>query len=207
MKPVTAIRGDIYILSDPDLLDTHGLKDITTARAAVAILDGLRGERGPLVLDVTLHGFARGRNILKLAFEPPFLALTLCLLAAAALIGWHAFVRFGPAATAIRAVAFGKGALVDNSSALIHVTRREPRMAPAYVDLVRNLVARLIGAPRDLDRTQLDALLDRIGRAKGAEESITGLTNAAVGLKDNAALMRVARRLHRWRMEMTRDRH
>ncbi len=205
-KPATGIKGDIYILSDPDLLDTHGLKDLATARAAVAIVDGLRGGGGPAAIDVTLHGFARGRNILKLAFEPPFLALTLCLAAAAAMMGWHAYARFGPTAVAPRAVAFGKSALVDNSSALIRVARREPHMAPGYVNVVRQLVARLVGAPRELDRAELDALLDRIGHARGAEESITDLAKAAEGLKDDAALMRVAHRLQRWRTEMTRER-
>ncbi len=200
------IKGAIYVLADPDLLDNHGLKSLDTARAAVSILDNVRGSDGPVVMDVTLHGLSRGRSILKLAFEPPFLGLTLALLGAAALMGWHAYARFGPNPPRQRAIAFGKTALVDNSSALIRVAHREPRMAPGYVNLVRALVAHLTGAPRDLDRADLDALLDRIGQAKGAQDKISTLAEEAEGLKDKRSLMRVAAKLHRWRTEMTRER-
>jgi hypothetical protein len=205
-KPATAIEGQVYVLSDPDLLNTHGLKDLTTTRTALAILDGLHNSGGPIAVDVTLHGFARGRSILKLAFEPPFLALTLCIVAAALMMGWHAYVRFGPAVTPERAVAFGKAALVDNSSALIRVARREPRMGRRYVNVVRSIVANLVGAPRDLDRDELDKFLDRAGRGKQADLSITSLAEESATLKNNADLMRLAQRLHRWRTEMTRER-
>ncbi len=205
-KPASAIEGQVYVLSDPDLLNTHGLKDLNTARTSLAILDGLHNSGGPIAMDVTLHGFSRGRNFLKLAFEPPFLALTLCILAAALMMGWHAYVRFGPAVVPERAVAFGKAALVDNSSALIRVARREPRMGARYVGVVRTIVANLVGAPRDLDRAELDQFLDRIGRGKQADLKIETLAEDSANLKTNADLMRLAQRLNRWRTEMTRER-
>lgn len=205
-KPSTGIEGQVYVLSDPDLLDTHGLSDLTTTRSALAIIDGLHSSGGPIAMDVTLHGFSRGRSILKLAFEPPFLALTLCIVAAALMMGWHAYARFGPPVVPERAVAFGKAALVDNSSALIRVAKREPRMGARYVGVVRTIVANLVGAPRDLDRAELDKLLDRIGRGKAADVTIESLAEESANLKNNADLMRLAQRLHRWRTEMTRER-
>ena len=205
-KPATGIEGQVYVLSDPDLLNTHGLNDLTTTRSALAILDGLHSSGGPIALDVTLHGFSRGRSILKLAFEPPFLALTLCIFAAALMMGWHAYARFGPPVVPERAVAFGKAALVDNSSALIRVAKREPRMGARYVGVVRTIVANLVGAPRDLDRAELDNLLDRIGHSKQADVTIASLAEESASLKNNADLMRLAQRLHRWRTEMTRER-
>ncbi|HWE44487.1 MAG TPA: hypothetical protein VG407_00550 [Caulobacteraceae bacterium] len=204
-KPVTQIGGQVYVLSDPDLLDTHGLKDLQTARTGLAVIDGLH-DGGPIAMDVTLHGFSRGRSILKLAFEPPFLALTLCLLAAAAMMGWHAYVRFGPAVVPERAVAFGKAALVDNSSALIRVARREPRMGKRYVGVVRAIVATLVGAPRDLDKAELDRFLDRVGAGKQTDLKIETLAEESADLRNNTDLMRLAQRLHRWRTEMTRER-
>jgi hypothetical protein len=199
-------RTDVFILSDPDLLDTQGIKNLVTARAGLAVVDELRHTGGPVIMDVTLHGYSRGRNIMKLAFEPPFLALTLCLVAAALMAGWHAFARFGPTPAHVRAFAFGKRGLVDNSSALIKVAGREPRMAPGYVAVERNTVAWLVGAPKDLDRAQLDAFLDRLGAAKNTTDTIAGLAAEADRVKNIADLMRVATRLHRWRMEMTRER-
>jgi hypothetical protein len=66
----------VYILSDPDLLNTMGLKSLETTRAADAIVDLVR-PAGPLILDVSLHGFKRSRSVLALALEPPFLGGTL----------------------------------------------------------------------------------------------------------------------------------
>src|SRR5262249_15774417 len=70
---------EIYGLAEPDLLNTQGLANLATARAAIALLEGLRGQGG-ITFDVTLHGFERSRSLLRLAFEPPLLAATLSLL-------------------------------------------------------------------------------------------------------------------------------
>jgi hypothetical protein len=196
----------LYVLSDPDLLNTQGLKRLDTTRGAVAILDGLRGGEGPVIFDVTLNGFSRARSLLKLAFEPPFLALTLCAFAAAALMGWHAAMRFGPASRPDRAFALGKRALADNSAALIKLARREPRMASRYAASERAAAARLVGAPRDLDPEALDGFLDRLSVTREAQDRLSDLVADASRVKDNSALMDVARRLHRWRLEMTRER-
>jgi len=45
--------------------------------------------------DVSLHGIEANRNIIKLMVTPPFLAATLCLLAAGGLVMWQGFNRFG----------------------------------------------------------------------------------------------------------------
>eukprot|EP01137_Pigoraptor_chileana_P019639 Opistho-2@80925 len=63
----------VYILSDPDLLNTMGLKSLETARAADAMVDLVR-PAGPLIFDVSLHGFKRSRNLMALA-----LAHVLCV--------------------------------------------------------------------------------------------------------------------------------
>ena len=197
-------QGSVVVLSDPDLLNTQGIADLATARTGVEILDRLRA-RGPVVFDVTLNGLAHGRSLLKLAFEPPLLGATLCLLAAAIMMGLHAFARFGPAERPATVVALGKRALADNSAALVRMARREPRMAPAYAALTREIAARAVGAPRDLDEAQLDALLDRLGTAHGLEFRFSTLAAEAAAAKTNAELMSVARRLYQWRGEMTRD--
>jgi hypothetical protein len=79
-------------------------------------------------------------------------------------------------------------------------------MGRRYVNVVRSIVANLVGAPRDLDRDELDKFLDRAGRGKQADLSITTLAEESATLKNNADLMRLAQRLHRWRTEMTRER-
>lgn len=205
---VLGANGDasVYVLSDPDLLNTQGIKTLAGARTAAAILDWLRGDTGGVTFDVTLHGFERSRSLLKLAFEPPFLALTLCAVAAAGLMGWHAAVRFGPPVRGGRAFALGKRALADNSAALIRLAGHEHQIAPRYAALVRGRVMKALGAPKDLSLEQSEAFLDRIGRAKGVDDAITALDGAAKDARSGGDLLQVARRLHRWKLEMTRER-
>lgn len=197
----------LYVLADPDLLNNHGLADFATAEVGVALIDGLNGtDGGSIVQDVTLNGFKRSRGFLKLAFEPPFLGLTLAALGAALLMGLHAAVRFGPARASGRALALGTRALADNSAGLIRLAGREPGMASAYVALVRAGVARAVGAPRELTGEALDQFLDSLGRARGLTHTAAGLAAAARTVRTRPELMRLAGDLNDWKMEMTRDR-
>ncbi len=192
----------VYILSDPDLLNTMGLKSLETARAADAMVDLVR-PAGPLIFDVSLHGFKRSRNLLALALEPPFLGGTLCLVAAALLAGIAAAIRFGPIRRPVPPYAMGKGALVENTAGLIRMARREHRMAEGYARLCRDLAARAVGAPRQLEPAQLDAFLDRLSAQRGAP-LLTDLITAAREARGLPDLIAVARNLYDWRLEMTR---
>lgn len=195
----------VYILSDPDLLNTMGLKSLETARAADAMVDLVR-PAGPLIFDVSLHGFKRSRNLLALALEPPFLGGTLCAVAAALLAGIAAAIRFGPVRRAAPPYAMGKGALVENTAGLIRMARREHRMAEGYARLCRDLAARAVGAPRQLEPAQLDAFLDRLSAQRGGP-LFTDLMTTAREARGLADLIAVTRKLYDWRLEMTRASH
>ena len=197
---------NLYILSDPDLLDNQGLAQLATARGASAMIDALRIEHLPLAFDLSLAGFGRGHSLLALAFEPPFLAATLCAIAAAGLMGLHAAARFGAPLRPKPTFAMGKKALADNSAALVRLVRREHRMGAGYAVLTRALAAQAVGAPRDLNDDQMDALLDRLGLAKHIAEPFSELERAAREARDVPALMAAARKLHQWRLEMTHER-
>jgi hypothetical protein len=198
-------NGSTYILSDPDLLNTMGLKSLETARAADAIVSVARPD-GPLIFDVSLHGFKRSRNLLALALEPPFLGGTLCAVAAALLAGIAAAIRFGPMRRATPPYAMGKGALVENTAGLIRMARREHRMAEGYARLCRDLAARAVGAPRQLEPAQLDAFLDRLSDQRGTP-LFTDLMAAAREAGSLSDLIAVTRKLYDWRLEMTRAGH
>ncbi|HEY3797387.1 MAG TPA: hypothetical protein VGL58_03470 [Caulobacteraceae bacterium] len=203
---VQASGHAIYVLADPDLLNTQGLANLDTLTAGAAIVRSLRAGDGPFIFDVTLNGYARDPSALKLMFDPPFLAVTLCIAAALALAGWQAMLRFGPTARAGRAIALGKQGLTDNSAQLIRLARREPAMAPRYAALTRDAAARAVGAPKDLGGEALDQFLNRIGARAGAGESFTALSAEAGHVRDRAGLAAVAQKLYRWRLEMTRER-
>ena len=121
--------SQVYVLSEPDLLNTQGLADLDTLGVAVSIVRALRTPDGPVIFDVTLNGYRLEHNPLQLMFTPPFLAVTLCAVAAMALAGLQAFFRFGSVRRATRAFALGKEALTDNSAQLIRLAGREGHMA------------------------------------------------------------------------------
>ncbi len=201
-----APSAQIYVLAEPDLLDTQGLANLDTLTSAVTIVRALRAGDGAVIFDVTLNGYKIDRSLLKLMLQPPFLAVTLCLVAALALAGWQAAVRFGAVREAGRAFALGKEALTDNSAQLIRLARREPKMAPRYALLTRAAAARAVGAPRELAGAALTEFLDRLGAQRGAADTLAGLTGEAERVADRKSLTRLAGRLYQWRLEMTRER-
>jgi hypothetical protein len=197
---------DIYILADPDLINTFGLAERVNARFAMQMINMMRySDDEPIIFDATLHGFTRSENLLQMMFDIPFLGVTLVALAAALLLGWAATIRFGPPARETRAIALGKQALADNSAGLVSMARRETRMAPGYLSLIRRRLSKQIGAPRNLTEAQLSELFDRLG-----PEEVSGKTFSQIeaGLRGPAAnredLMHKARDLWRWRRDILR---
>lgn len=196
----------LYVLSEPDLLNTRDMDDPAKAHTAVALLDALHAAGGGVVFDLSLHGFARPRSVMRLLLEPPLIGFTLCLAFAVALVGWQAMVRFVPHLDARRAVALGKKALADNTAALVRLARREKRMATPYAELVRAQAAKAVAAPPTLSDEALTALLDRLAKRDGAELTYAALSAEAGKAKNASDLMAVARALNRWKSEMTRGR-
>ena len=150
-------------VTDADLVNNYGLADRTRAAAALALVEDLtyEGDITAVTFDMTLNGFGASENLLTLAFRPPFLAATLCLLMALLIIGWRAFQRFGPAAAAGGpAIAFGKQRLIANGAGLILRARRLQLLGAPYAALSARRVAEKLGLARP-DREAIDAALAR----------------------------------------------
>ena len=152
----------VVIVAEPDLIDNYGMESRERAMLALKLIDlASGGSKLPVNFDLTLNGHGRSANLLTLAFTPPFLAATLCLLIAAVVLGWRAFARFGPARQGGRAIAFGKRALVANSAGLIRRTRRLHLIAAPYADRARERLARALALPRLADAAATEAAIDR----------------------------------------------
>lgn len=160
-------RWNLTVVAEPDLFNNYGMAD--RQRAALAreiVYQAMEGEDLAIIFDLTLNGLGGGRNLLTLAFEPPFLAATLCLILALIVVAWRAFRRFGPPLAEVRPIAFGKARLVANSAAFIQRTGRLHLLARPYADLVTARTARSLGL-RQPDEAAIDAALAR--RAREAE--------------------------------------
>ena len=146
-------------VAEPDLMNNYGLADSARAEAALAIIrEAGYGDDYGVTFDMTLNGFGGAENLLTLAFRPPFLAATLCLILAMLIIGWRAFLRFGPAAVHGPEIAFGKKRLVSNGAGLIVRAGRLRLLAEPYVHLSERRLAQRMGIARH-DPATIDAAL------------------------------------------------
>jgi hypothetical protein len=194
---------EVYILSDPDFLNTHGLSDRATARIGMGMLAALHQPDQPIIFDVTLNGLGADRGILRMAFEPPFLGATLALALAAGLLGWRAAARAGPSAPPRRAIALGKAALADNAAALLRLTGRERGMGVAYARLVAmHLVEELSGSRKD--ETEAVAWLDRLAVVHRLPMRFSELARQAGDARNPMQMLEAARKLHAWTQEIRR---
>ncbi len=188
-----------FILADPDLLANHGLKTRAGAAAAIAILQALRPDgEGDIAFIARLAGGSDNRNLLQLMFEPPFLAFTITLIAAALLVGLHALGRFGPPAIEGRAIPFGKRALADNVATLITRAGREDRLGDRYVTVVRDAAGAALGA----GALTPEALETWLGTLPGG---FTDLAFAARNTPDAASMRDAAAALFQWKKDVTSD--
>lgn len=152
----------IVFVIEPDLVNNWGLADPRRAMAALSIIRSLGGGFADrVVFDLTTNGLGGTLNLLTFAFQPPFLAATLCLLLAMIILAWRAFYRFGPPLAPPRDTVFGKTQLVTNGADLIVRANRVALLARPYAALsARRMAGRLgLANPRpDAIDASLEAL-------------------------------------------------
>jgi hypothetical protein len=196
-----------YVLAEPDLLNTHGIASLPTARAGLSVIDYVADPATPLAFDMTLHGVERTRNMLQLVFVPPFLPAVLCLSFAGVLVTIAAFGRRLRQLTT-REVPLGKLTLVDNSARLISLAGRSTHMRGRYVAMIRRQAAHAVGLPAGTSETQLNAMLDTIsmGRAGNGEPRFSELASDILTASNLTTMVRAMNRLHKWKQELARER-
>ncbi|MCF6220620.1 MAG: hypothetical protein L3J65_05870 [Robiginitomaculum sp.] len=200
---------EVYILSDPDFMNTLGLSHPDRAEFAYDILQMIEEETGATgyVFDLSLHGFVRSQNLIKLAITPPFLAATLCLLAMGLLIAWQAKSRFGDPAQASGNLAMGKLSLIMNAAGFIKIAGREYKMAADYADLTRKTVLDTLHIPSALPEKDKTKRLDVYSKYAGADSNWTDLEAEKTSSKNANDLMKNARKLYKWRGDITHERN
>src|SRR5690606_34005892 len=155
-------------VADADLFNNSGMADKETARHALALMEAVStGTDGRVTFDLTFNGLGNPENLLTLAFKPPFLSATICLVIAALAGAWMAINRFGAGVREGRSIDFGKTALVNNSAGFIHRMRREHIVGGTYGDTIRVEAIHAIGLSPDADREVQDRKLDMLGEVDG----------------------------------------
>ncbi|MDL2352661.1 MAG: DUF4350 domain-containing protein [Pseudomonadota bacterium] len=179
-------RFPLIVVFDPDLLNNYGMGNAANAQLADQLVRAaLDGSDRHVVFDLTLAGYARSQSLLELAFTPPFLAATLCLLLAAAVALWRAYHRFGPPLLAARSIAFGKRALVANAAGLLRRAKRLHLLGGPYADAARERLVKALALPARLEPHAAEAAIDRALAVRAPGEA---------SFSDAAAALRAARR-------------
>jgi hypothetical protein len=200
--------GSLLILSDPDVLANHGIADGDNALVAWAVIEHARRPGQAVVLDETLHGHERVPLALPRAVHVP---------AGAGDVPDGAGDRLprvvrrlpGSARPCRRppVLEAGKGVLVDNTAALLRLGGHSAYTLGRYLDSLTQEVGRVLHAEEGGKPGELRARLRRIARRRRVTEDLDAIESAVERLRREkspapAAVLAVARRVHRWREEM-----
>ena len=188
----------VIVVFEPDLLNNYGMAQQANAVLGERLVQAALGGKFETVsFDLTLDGYGRSQNLLQLAFTPPFLAATLCLLLAGLVALWRAFHRFGPPLLTGRSIAFGKRALVSNAAGLLRRARRLHLVGAPYADAARERLVKALALPSRLDPAAAEKAIDRALAARDPDalpfSAAAAQLRAAKGARN---LLRAAQRLH-----------
>lgn len=191
----------VVIVADADLMNNTGMGNEKIARHAYDLVTALQAQTdGPIIFDLTLNGLGSSDNLLTLAFKPPFLSATICLIIAALAAAWMAFNRFGPPVRERRSIDFGKTALVNNSARFIHRMRREHMVADPYGEMIRDEAIRALGLSSGADREEQNRKLDMLGEFDGYR--FTALLNNLNQSQNSRETADHAAALYNWKKEL-----
>lgn len=185
----------VYVI-EPDLMNNYGMADLKRAQLAEQIiLSTLEDYDMPLVFDLTLNGLGKSKNLLTLAFQPPFLAATICLLFAALVILWRSFARFGPPLAEVSGFAKGKTALARNGATLVERAKRLHLLGPPFADMVTVRITKDLGI-HSHDADERDAAIDTaLAKTDYSGPTFTSSAQILRKAKKPQELLRAARAL------------
>ncbi len=198
----------IVVLSDPDVLDNHGLVGNGNAALAVALINRLRGANGNVVFDETVHGYkAAPTNPFLVLFQFPFVIATTQGLIAIGLLLWATLARFGAPQSLPPALSAGRSGLLQNMANLVEYAGHPEVMVRRYIQETIRDVARQLHAPRGVSGGALLSWLQRVGSARNVDIDCGAVTAEAAALgegrrRNTTALVRLAREIHQWKGEI-----
>ncbi|HBL31536.1 MAG TPA: hypothetical protein DD490_32335 [Acidobacteria bacterium] len=220
LKPVVTCNGlllvgrrkllppgpEVLVITDPDVLNNQGLARGDHAALMEWIFLEQLEARGAL-FDETIHGFSRSRGLLAEAFRFPLLPASLQALLLTGIVLWAGMGRIGKPLPAPRALAAGKDVLIDNTATLLTSGGHVADSLARYHRQTVQAVAGALFLPADLPADVLQRRLQDVSEHRGIRIDLAAIERRVPALDDGrdaaARALDIARRLHRWRREMT----
>jgi hypothetical protein len=194
-------RSTIYILSDPDLLNNHGLDNGNNGALILGIVNRLRGDGG-VSIDYGIYRNISAKSMWRRLIEPPLVGITAVLFLSLLLLLWHTSTRFGQPLTVPLPFDRGKRALIANSAALFETRDHSYDLLEKYLDqqlaeILRQQphIARLAGAAR------LKAL-DHLSQTRGTHQNYSRIEAQVKARAIDPA--QLAQLIYVWKQEILR---
>lgn len=197
---------DVYILSDPDILNNHGLDNGDNALLVAQLIDIARDGRS-IVVDETLHGFLRKPDMWLALFEMPFVLVTIQVLLCVLLLLWSGTARFGNPLKRKPALAQGSAFLIGNTARLMRLGGHSGLALARYQRVTVREVARRLHAPRGMPLVKLYGWLEHVESNRSVRRPLASVVKEIDDLvaqksPDGAALLAAARSLYQWKEEI-----
>lgn len=200
----------VYLVSDPDLLNNHGLARRDNSVVVLRTLaDALQANA--VVLDEVVHGWGR---------DVPFLAellrfpLVLTVVHGALVFGcvlWTGMARSGKPRAAPSRVLPGKLSLIENTARLLSHRSHVADSAARYFQETLVHVARRLYLPGELEKDEVLASLQELSKKRGSKVDLAKLRGRLASVRGSRQGSReeavaIAKRIHAWRKEMLDER-
>ncbi len=192
----------VYVLSDPDVLNNHGLDNGFNSVLAVRMIEFARG-KSLLSFDSSVQKFEGSISLWRQLFLPPLLGLVILALGAIAVLVWHVLVRLSPPQMVEAGLGAGKMGLIKNSAALFDTQQHDLFLKKRYLESVVAEITAALPMLSRRDSTDRAALLDELSILRGAADKYTDILALTQVAKPSAAS--VARRIDIWKQEIIRE--
>ncbi len=173
-------QNQVYVLSDPDLLNNHGLSLGDNARIAAQLLPEIAGDRR-IVIDYSDGNWLteperavqreRTWEDLKRLFEPPFLTLWIGAALLLAVAIWRGGIRSGPIVSSQSPLGTGKRTANRVRARLMRMTDQDGALLSDYIDTrLRACATSLFGTSHKLSGQPEEAYLKYV-RSKHPDQA------------------------------------
>lgn len=164
----TVAVGDreVTVVTDPDLVNNHGLRRADNGAAMLALMDAIAdGQDVEFVFDEAVHGFVGPPGILAALVAPPLCWFSGYLLLAGGVVAWVLGRGFGPQSAPPETLTGDSASLVLSAANLLHATGQPESTLRRYRQARERAVAQAFHI-RAESADDLRAALRRLGRSR-----------------------------------------
>jgi len=200
----------VWILSDPDILTTHGLNRGWNADFAVAIAELVADGRTTFVVDEVIHGFSVEPSLVRAMFRAPFIYATVAFLLALTVFLLAFTRRFGAPFRDRAAPQDSKVVFLENAAHILHMAEKEQEALMRLLDDTALQVAGELNVPAGLEKHRLAAWLDQKAQQRGVSPDYSTLRRRLQRIREDddtrrRRLLIISNQIQTWKREMLSD--